>query len=76
LTAAFPTIVQCSFPASTELATVPAAALRDYAPSAALPNVETSVSFWSRETSTLRAGAFEVAINASFYDVGVRIEVR
>ncbi len=72
----YPMIVECAFPAATEVATIPAAALRDYAPSSASPEVETRVSFWTDESTTLTAGDYSISVSASYSGLGIRIEVR
>lgn len=61
-----PIIVSCSFPPETEVATVPAAALRDYLPSSTAANLNTSVSFYTTATAELPLGDRRVYVTTTY----------
>jgi len=71
-----PIIVSCAFPAATEVATVPAAALREYVPSSTAADLRTIVFFTTTEEAVLTAGDYRVRVSAEGRGPAVNIEVR
>ena len=71
-----PVIVSCAFPAATEVATVPAAALSDYVPSSIAADLRTIVFFTTTENAALTAGDYRVSVRAEGRGPTLNVEVR